>query len=134
MSESSSPGQRKASFHLGDKKTSVRLDELPVRRAFGSKHSGLELQSYIDGVSALVWQQAIRGPHPSERAEVPPAGCRALAAIQEEDLSEAEQEEHGAQHHHALLQLHVHAGRPLPPPHLPRCRVCIPCSDWPPHP
>lgn len=59
-------------------------------------------------------QSCISQPHPSERSEVPPTGCRALAPIQQEDLSEAEQEEHGTQHHHTLFQLHVHASRPAP--------------------
>lgn len=43
--------------------------------------------------------------------EISPAGRRALAAVQQEDLGQAQQEEHGAQENHALLQLHLRTRR-----------------------
>lgn len=78
----------------------------------------------------------MREPHPSERSEVPPAGCGALAPVQQEDLSQAEQEQHGTQHHHALFQLHVRAGRPLALPHptSPMSCVCVSVCNQPPQP
>lgn len=66
-------------------------------------------------------------PDLTKRSEVASAGCGALASIQQEDLGQAEQEEHGTQHHHALFELHVHTDRPQPPssPNV----MCVPHSD-----
>lgn len=68
-------------------------------------------------------------PDLTKRPEVASAGCGALASIQQEDLGQAEQEEHGTQHHHALFELHVHTYRPRPPssPDV----MCVPPQRFP---
>ena len=70
-------------------------------------------------------------PDLAKRSEVPPAGCRALASIQKEDLGQAKQEEHGTQHHHALFELHLRTEQPRP---LPRSMLCVSPAAIPPHP
>lgn len=70
-------------------------------------------------------------PDLAKRPEVPSAGCGALASIQQEDLGQAQQEEHGTQHHHALFELHVHTDRPRPPPHP---SLCVSPAAIAPHP
>lgn len=59
--------------------------------------------------------------HLAKRPEVPPTGCKSFTSIQQEDLGQAQQEEHGTQHHHALFELHLHTDWPRPPPHPTLC-------------
>lgn len=67
---------------------------------------------------------AVRHPDLAKRSEVPSTGCGALASIQQKDLGQAQQEEHGTQNHHALFELHLHPSSPD--------AVCVPRSDPPP--
>jgi len=97
------------------------------------------------------WETVNRDADLAKRLEVTPAGRRALAAVQQEDLGQAQQEEHGTQDHHALLELHLHAHLGLtvcvcvcvvippppapltpdawPPQLAPRRRTCPPASN-----
>lgn len=68
-------------------------------------------------------------PDLAKRSEVPSAGSGALASIQQENLGQAQQEEHGTQHHHALFELHLHTDRPRPlssSPNVVLVCVCVP--------
>lgn len=55
-------------------------------------------------------------PHLAVGPEVPSAGGGAFPSIQQEDLGQAQQQEHGTQHHHALFELHLLTGGPRMPP------------------
>lgn len=84
-------------------------------------------ESSVTPTPTAEWQ-----PDLTKCSEVPSAGCGALASIQQKDLGQAQQKEHGTQHHHALFELHVHTDRPRPPPHPMLCVVpaVVPFHPW----
>lgn len=69
-------------------------------------------------------------PNLAKCSEVPSAGCRPFSSIKQEDLSQAQQEEHGTQHHHALFEFHLNTNQSWPS----RPTLCVSPGAIPPHP